>query len=165
MSETTSQSPDETSRATRNMYSVILRRLGVLVVALAVLGSVVGYLVAGTPGVWGALMGAAIAALFMVGTVVTMMLTADKPLPVATAAGVGGWLAKMILLFVVLLLVRDRDFYSPGVFFVVLVLAILGSLGIEMAAVLRARVPTVDLSARASAGESDRDGEGRSPEA
>ena len=164
MSET-HQAPDETSRATRNMYSVILRRLGVLVVALAVLGSVVGYLVAGAPGVWGALMGAGIAALFMVGTVVTMMLTADKPLPVATAAGVGGWLVKMIVLFVVLLIVRDRDFYSPGVFFVVLVVAILGSLGIEMAAVLRARVPTVDLSTRHSAGGTGGSGEARGPQA
>jgi len=165
MSETSPDHTDETSLATRNMYSVILRRLGVLVVALAVLGSVVGYLVAGIPGVWGALMGAGIAALFMIGTVVTMMLTADKPLPVATAAGVGGWLVKMILLFVVLVLVRGRDFYSPGAFFVVLVLAILGSLGIEMMAVLRARVPTVDLSARASDGGTDGTDEGRSPEA
>ncbi|PFG40698.1 hypothetical protein ATJ97_3231 [Georgenia soli] len=165
MSENPHQVPDETSRATRNMYSVILRRLGVLVVGLAVLGSVVGYLVAGTPGVWGALMGAGIAALFMVGTVATMMLTADKPLPVATAAGVGGWLVKMLLLFGVLLIVRDREFYSPGVFFVVLVLAILGSLGIEMAAVLRARVPTVDLSARPSTAGTAGTGEARDPEA
>lgn len=151
-----SQTPSETGRATRNMYALILRRLGILVTGLAVLGSAVGYLVAGTPGVWGALMGAGIAALFMLGTVVTMMLTADKPLPVATAAGVGGWMAKMVILFVVLLLVRGRDFYSPGVFFVVLVLAILGSLGIEMAAVLRARVPTVDLSRRSEGGPEER---------
>lgn len=143
-----SETPNETERATRGMYAVILRRLGILVVALAVLGSGVGYLVAGMPGVWGALMGAGIAALFMLGTVVTMMITADKPLPVATAAGVGGWGAKMVLLFVVLLIVRGRDFYSPGVFFVVLVLAIVGSLAVEMVAVLRSRVPTVDLSAR-----------------
>ncbi|GAA4288484.1 hypothetical protein [Georgenia daeguensis] len=143
-----SETPNETGRATRNMYALILRRLGILVAGLAVLGSAVGYLVAGTPGVWGALMGAGIAALFMVGTVVTMMITADKPLPLATAAGVGGWLVKMVLLLVILLLVRGKDFYSPGVFFLVLVLAIVGSLGIEMAAVLRARVPTVDLSGR-----------------
>jgi hypothetical protein len=65
----------------------------------------------------------------------------------------------------VLLLVRGRDFYSPGVFFVVLVLAIVGSLGVEMVAVLRARVPTVDLSARGAAEQPDRGAEGRSPQA
>jgi hypothetical protein len=146
----------ETTRATSAMYTTILRRLVVLVAVLAVVGSLVGYLVAGLPGVWGALMAAGVAVLFMVGTVVTMMLTADKPLPIASAAGVGGWLVKMLVLFGILLAVRDRDFYSPGVFFVVLVLAVLGSLAVESAAVLRARVPTVEP---AGAGEAkDRDG-------
>lgn len=135
---------NETTRATRTMYERILRRLAVLVVALVVGGAGVGYLVAGAPGVWGALMGAGIAAVFMLGTVVTMMATADKPLPVATAAGVGGWAVKTIVLFVVLVVVRGQDFYSPGVFFAVLVLAIVGSLGVEATEVLRSRVPNVE---------------------
>ncbi|MPV38123.1 hypothetical protein [Georgenia subflava] len=135
---------NETTRATRNMYEVILRQLIVLVAVLAAGGSVVGYLVAGLPGVWGALMGAAIAALFTLGTVITMMRTADRPVHVMSAAMVGGWIVKMILLFAVLLIVRDRDFYSPGVFFVVLALAILGSLAIEFRAILTARIPTVE---------------------
>lgn len=134
----------DTDRATRSMFDTILRRLAVLVAGLAVAGALIGYLVASLPGVWGALMGAGIAALFMIGTVATMVLTADKPVPVASAAGMGGWLVKMLLLFGVLVAVRDRDFYSPGVFFVVLVLAVLGSLVIETSAVLRTRVPTVE---------------------
>lgn len=155
---------NDTTRATRNMYEHILRRLAVLVAGLAVVGSAVGYLVAGSPGVWGALMAAGIAAVFMLGTVVTMMVTADKPLPIATAAGVGGWAVKTILLFVVLVVVRGRDFYSPGVFFVVLVVAILGSLAIEVAGVLRARVPNVEPSAPAV--ESDGAGDdGAGPDA
>ncbi|UNX53981.1 hypothetical protein MF406_13570 [Georgenia sp. TF02-10] len=139
----------ETSRATRNMYQVMLRRLAVLVAVLAVGGAGVGYLVAGLPGVWGALMAAGIATLFMLGTVVTMMVTADKPLPIASAAGVGGWLVKMLVLFGLLLAVRGADFYDRGTFFVVLVLAVLGSLAIESAGVLRARVPTVEPAPRA----------------
>ncbi|MFH5824081.1 hypothetical protein [Georgenia sp. AZ-5] len=135
---------NDTERATRNMYQVILRNLTILVLALGAVGAGVGYLLAGTPGVWGALMAAGIAALFMIGTVVTMLVTADKPVHVASAAGVGGWVVKMLLLFGVLLLVRGRDFYSPGVFFVVLVLAIVGSFAIEAVAVLRARVPNVE---------------------
>ncbi|WP_448073045.1 hypothetical protein [Georgenia yuyongxinii] len=135
---------NDTSRATRNMYEVILRNLTVLVVGLGVVGSGVGYLVAGLPGVWGALMAAGIAALFMIGTVVTMLVTADKPIQIASAAGVGGWLGKMIILFGVLLLVRGRDFYSPGTFFIVLLLALVGSFAIEATAVLKARVPNVE---------------------
>lgn len=137
-------SPSETERATRAMFRTILRRLTVLVLALAVGGVVVAGLVAGPAGVWGALLGAGIAAMFMVGTAVAMLLTADKPLHVASAAGVGGWLVKMVVLFAVLLAVRDRDFYSPGAFFVVLVLAIVGSLVIEMGTMLRARIPNVE---------------------
>lgn len=141
-------SQSETTRATRTMFQVILRRLTLLVVVLAAAGALVGWWVAGMPGVWGALMGAGIAALFMVGTALTMLLTADKPLHVASAAGVGGWLAKMVVVFVVLLLVRDRDFYSPGTFFVVLVLSILGSLTIEYVAMARARIPNVEPGPR-----------------
>jgi hypothetical protein len=105
---------------------------------------VVGYLVAGLPGLWGALMGAGVAALFMVGTAATMLATADKPLHVASAAGVGGWLAKILVLFAVLVLIKDKNFYSPGAFFVALVLAIVGSFVIEARAVLRSRVPTFE---------------------
>ncbi|KAE8763094.1 hypothetical protein [Georgenia thermotolerans] len=134
----------DTSGATRDMFRRILRQLTLLVVVLAVGGGVVGYLAAGQPGLWGALMGAGVAALFMVGTVATMLLTADKPLHVASAAGVGGWILKLILLLVLLALVRGKDFYSPGAFFVVLVLAIIGSFVIEARAVLHSRVPTFE---------------------
>ncbi|MEE6273379.1 hypothetical protein [Georgenia wangjunii] len=140
-------SETDTARATRAMFRTILRRLTVLVAVLAVGGAAVGAAVAGTPGVWGALMAAGIAALFVLGTAATMLLTADKPVHVASAAGVGGWLVKTLVVFGVLLLVRDRDFYSPGVFFAVLVLALLGSLAIEFGAMLRARVPYVEPNA------------------
>jgi hypothetical protein len=135
---------NDTTRATTAVFRTIMRRLAVLVLVLAVGGAAVGAVVAGAPGVWGALMAAGIAALFTLGTAVVMLVTADRPLHVAVAAGVGAWLGKTVLVIVVLVLVRDRDFYSPGVFFVVLVLALLGSLAIEMTALLRARVPNVE---------------------
>lgn len=141
----------ETTRAVRAMFRRILARLTTLLTALAVGGSLVGWLVAGTAGLWGALLAAGIVALFTLGTVVVMLVTADKPLYVASAAGVGGWIAKTVVLFVVLLLVRGRDFYSSGVFFVVLVVGIVGSLTIETVAYARARVPIIDASARARA--------------
>lgn len=145
----------ETTRAVRGMFRRILGQLLVLLVALAVGGALVGWLVAGTAGVWGALLAAGVVALFTLGTVLVMLLTADKPLYVASAAGVGGWIGKMVILFVVLLLVRDRDFYAPGVFFVVLVLGILGSVAIELVAYLRNRVPIIDAAAPARSSRDD----------
>lgn len=132
---------DDTTRATRTMYQTIILHLGVLLAVLLVLGAAGGYLLAAQPGLWGALMAVAIAAFFMLTTVATMLATADKPLPIASAAFVGGWLVKVLVLFGVLLAVRDRDFYHPGVFFAVLTLAIVGATALEMRAVARSRVP------------------------
>lgn len=132
---------DDTTRATRTMYQRIIRQLGVLLAALVVLGAAAGYLVAGAPGLWGALMAIAIAAFFMLTTVATMLATAAQPLPIASAAFVGGWLVKVLVLLGVLVAVRGRDFYHPLVFFVVLAVAIVGATVLEMRAVGRARVP------------------------
>lgn len=132
----------------RTMFSTVLRRMAILLVVLAVGGCAIGYLAAGTPGLWGGLLGTGLAAFFLLTTAVVMLATADKPLHVASAALVGSWLAKVVVVFVVLLVVRGRDFYHPVVFFVTLTLAILGSVAIEMSAAMRARVPHVDPSNR-----------------
>ncbi|MFC7406310.1 hypothetical protein [Georgenia alba] len=139
-----SQPESSTHVAVRAMYSTMIRRTAVLVAVLAVGGGVVGYLLAGMPGVWGALLGATIAALFMVATVVTMLLTADRPLTVVNVAVVVGLLVKLLLVFGVLVLLRGRDFYDPGVLFGVLVVAVIGSLLIEAVGVMTTRMPTVE---------------------
>ena len=84
-----------------------------------------------------------LAAFFMLTTVITMLVTAEKPLATATAGLAGGWLLKTLVLFGVLLAVRGRDFYHPGVFFVVLAAAIVGTTVVEMRAIARSRVPNV----------------------
>lgn len=136
------QVTSETSVATRRMLSAILTQLSLLLAALALGGLLVGWLVAGMAGVWGALLGVGIAAFFLVTTVVAARATADQPVHVTSAALVGAWIVKVIVLFVVLAIVRGRDFYTPGVLFVVVALAVIGSTVIEMREVARARVPT-----------------------
>ncbi|NCC95126.1 MAG: hypothetical protein EOM10_17975 [Opitutae bacterium] len=132
---------DDTTGATRAMYQTIQRQLLVLLGVLLVLGLGAGYLIAGLGGVWGALMAVAIAGFFMLTTVAIMLATADKPLAIASAAFVAGWLVKVLVLFGILIAVRGRDFYHPAVFFAVLTVAIIGSTIIEMRAVATARVP------------------------
>jgi hypothetical protein len=132
---------DDTTRATRTMYQTIVRQLLVLLGILLVLGVGAGYLIAGQGGVWGALMAVAIAGFFMLTTVAIMLATAGRPMAIASAAFVAGWLVKVLLLFGILIAVRGRDFYDPAVFFTVLTLAIIGSTIIEMRAVAGARVP------------------------
>ncbi|MEE6280647.1 hypothetical protein [Georgenia sunbinii] len=141
----------------RAMFTTVLRHLVVLLVVLGVGGGLVGYLSAGMPGLWGGLMGTGIVAFFALTTTVVMRLTADRPLHVASAAFVGSWLLKIIIVFVVLVVVRDRDFYDPLVFFITLALAIMGSLAIEMSAALHARVPHVDPSQARPPGQDPQD--------
>ena len=131
----------------RAMFSTVLRQMTVLLAVLGVGSCLVGYLVADMPGLWGGLMGTGIVAFFTLTTAVVMLATADRPLYIASAALVGSWLGKVVIVFIVLLIVRDRDFYHPLVFFVTLTLAILGSMAIEMSAALKARIPHVDPTA------------------
>lgn len=132
----------------RAMFRTALRQMALLLAVLGVLSCVVGYLAAGPPGLWGGVLGTAIVAFFTLTTAVVMLVTADRPQHVASAAFVGSWLGKVVIVFVLLIIVRDRDFYDPLVFFITLTLAILGSLAIEMSAALKARVPYVDPAQR-----------------
>ncbi|PFG37681.1 hypothetical protein ATL41_2450 [Flavimobilis soli] len=132
------------SSAVRTAFGAVLRDVVVFVGSLTVLGALVGFLVRGTEGLWGALIGAAIAALFSLTTAVIMYATADKPIHVTTASAAGAWLGKMIVLVVVLVVLKDQEFYDKVVLFVVLTLAILGSLVVEMRGLAAARVPHVE---------------------
>lgn len=135
---------NDTAVATRRMFRAIMRQLLALLAALLVLGVAVGWLVAGTPGVWGALMAVAIAAFFLLPTVVVMLLTVDKPVAVTSAALVVAWFVKMLVLLGALAAVRGADLHHRGTFFVTLALAIVASSAIEMRAAAVARVPNTE---------------------
>lgn len=132
-----------TSPELRMPFARILRTLVVFLLAVMLAGAVVGYLVEGSAGVWAAVLAIGVTALTVVVTVAVMLFTADRPIHVTTAAFGVSWVVKIALMFVVLLLVRDRDFYSPGVFFITFCVALLGSLVIEVHGAATARVPHV----------------------
>lgn len=125
-------------------------RDGLLLVAgLAVLGSLVGLLVAGVPGLWGGLIGAAIAAFFCGTTVWSMLYTVGKGATAMGAVVMGTWIAKMVVLVAVLLVLTRFDFYDRVVLFVVLLLGAVGSALLDYRAVRNGRVPYVEPSAGA----------------
>lgn len=132
---------EETAKGTREMFGAMARGMLVLLVALLVLGVGIGWGVAGMPGVWAALLGAGLAAAFTLTTVVLGQVTADKPIWVASGALLGGWVAKVVILFAVMLIVRGQDFYDRFVLFGVVVVAIIGTTAIEVREAMRARVP------------------------
>jgi hypothetical protein len=112
-------------------------------VALPV-AALLGYLVAGVPGFWGALIGMAIPICFFAITAATALLTARLGPTALGAAVLGGWLAKIVLLLVVLVVLRGADFYDRMVLFVALLIGTAGSLIAEAVIVTRTRVPYVE---------------------
>ncbi|GAB4083760.1 hypothetical protein GCM10028784_03900 [Myceligenerans cantabricum] len=137
----------ETSDAHRTERAVLrtaLRDGGLLVAGLAVVGSVVGLIVSGTAGVWGALIGAALAAFFSGVTVWSMSRTIGKDPTTMGAVVMGSWLGKMAVLVVVLVVLRGQDFYDRVILFVVLLIGAVGSALLDYRAVRGGRVPYTD---------------------
>lgn len=152
-------SPENTGYVrTDAMLAVIrtmLRRLLLASAAITVLAAGVGYLVADLPGVWAALLGAAISLLFNGATVLSMYLVAGRSPELLQIVLLGGWLVKMALLVLVLVWLREQNFYHKGVFVATLVVVVISALLVEVTTVLRARLPYVEPSTVRAQDEAD----------
>jgi hypothetical protein len=124
-------------------------RIGLLasVVALPV-AVLIGYLVAGASGAWGAAIGMGIAVGFFAITVGVALGTAGMDTTALGASVLGSWLIKMVLLIVVLVLLRDADFYSRPVLFISLLVGTIGTLVLEALVVTRTQVPYTEAPPR-----------------
>lgn len=138
----------ETTLATAALFRSLTRRLMALLLAVAGLGALAGWLVAGAAGVWGALMAAGIAAFFLLTSVLVMRGTSRQPLHVVSAVLSGAWIVKVLVLLGALWLVGDADFYDRTMFLVTLFAAVIGTSVVEIVTVMLARVPTVDTGQR-----------------
>lgn len=121
---------------------------GILTVGIAILGSVVGYFVAGGPGLVSGLIGAGLTALFMGFTALSILLAARVSKGEASSTlffGIvlGVWLLKFVVFIVVLVLLRNQPFIEPLVMLVAIIAAVIGSLVVDVIAYVGARVPYV----------------------
>lgn len=121
---------------------------GSVTAALAVVGAIVGYLVAGTTGMWSALVGVLVAAVFLGITGASILIANrwygnDLYVPVFFGIVMGGWILKFIVFILILLLLRGQPWIEPAVFFVALVASVLASLAVDVVVMLRMRVPHV----------------------
>ena len=140
---------DESIAAERSILRAAGRDGLILVVGLAVLGSIAGYLIAGMPGVWGALIGAALAGLFCGGTVLSMQLSVGKGATAMGAVVMGGWLVKIVILIAVLAVLSRQDFYDRWLLMAVVMIGAIGSAVLDYRAVKSGRLPYVQPSAGA----------------
>lgn len=124
-------------------------RVGLIAFLIALPAAVLlGYLVAGTAGAWGAAVGMGIAVGFFAITVGVALGTADMDATALGASVLGSWLIKMILLIVVLVLLRDADFYSRPVLFLSLLAGTIGTLVLEALVITRTQVPYTERPPR-----------------
>ena len=121
---------------------------GIVTGGLAVIGGVIGYLVAGTNGLWSALAGVLIAALFL-GITVASILIANRwfgdalYVPIFFGIVLGGWILKFALFLFLLFVLRDQPWVEPVIFFLCLVASVIASLLVDVLVLLRMRVPHV----------------------
>lgn len=164
----TDPTPEPTPRAgdhpeTSAVFRRALRDMTWFVVGVTVVGVAVGWLVAGLPGVWGALIGAGIALLFS-GTTALSMLTTDGAAPGRMMAVImGAWLGKVVVVIVLLAVLRGMDFYDRYVLAAVVAVAVIGSALLDYRAVSRGRVPYIQPSGAGSKVPNGDDPDGPGP--
>ncbi|MCU1407190.1 MAG: hypothetical protein JWQ43_3493 [Glaciihabitans sp.] len=137
-----------------NTAMPILRRALIygawLALAIAVIGSIIGYLVAGGSGVASALVGTVMAAVFLGITSGSILLAnraskSDMFNPAFFVTVMGGWLLKFILFLVIVFLLKDQDWVQPVVLFLSIVAGVIGSLAVDVIVVATSRQPYVDV--------------------
>lgn len=129
--------------------SVLLRVLiygGVLALAIAVVGGFIGFSVAGTSGLVSALVGTGMAVLFLAITVVSILLVLRLPLAVLAGVVVGAWLVKFVLFIILIAVLRDQPWVEPMVLFVSVVVAVVGTLVVDVVTIVTSRLPYVDTA-------------------
>lgn len=125
--------------------------LGAIVtIAIAVVGGSIGFSLAGMTGVWSALVGSAVAFVFM-GITAGSILVGQKASGGSIASGIffavvlGAWLLKFVLFLVVAFAIKNSDFFDVVIAFGCVIAAVIGALVSDVIAITRARVPIVDM--------------------
>jgi len=125
----------------RQVYRRASRILAIFLGILTILALLIGWLVAGSSGLWAAVIGVALAGLFCGGTMWSITRTIGAA-PISMAATIMlTWLAKLIILIAVLAFLRGRDFYQPHLLFAVIAVGMLGALVIQALTVKRSHLP------------------------
>jgi drug/metabolite transporter (DMT)-like permease len=145
----------------RPVFRRIITWGAVLAVALAIVGGVVGLLVADTPGLVGGLLGAVLSVVFLGLTAVSVLvaLRVSKGQMISGAffgIVMGTWLLKFIVFIVLLVALKDRTWVDFPVLAIVIIAGVVGSLVIDVVAVAKARIPIgVQLPGDGSGGSAD----------
>lgn len=126
---------------------LVLRRAGVVTLVVGIIGTIIGGLVAGTPGVIGGALGTVIVLVFFsVGQIVLGAVLKNNPQN-AMMVAMTLYLVKIGVLLVLLLVLQDATFFAPKVFAAVIVSCTLAWTFVEVWIFSRTQVLYVDPAA------------------
>ena len=156
---------DETGADDQGQFAPLVAAIRFGTVGLAVVtvvSLVVWGLIAGGPGVWGALVGAAVGGAFILATVITMYATRNVAPTTTGAILLGSWLLKIIIAIAVMVVVRRMDFYDTAALVVTIIAVLVVMLAAESTAIGRTNTPYV--TPEASPGPADGRADSGSPD-
>ncbi|MGO2658816.1 hypothetical protein [Mycetocola reblochoni] len=130
------------------VFRTIVRAGLLLALAIAVVGGVVGWLVVGSTGLVGALLGAVVAAVLVTMTAASILFAnrfQDTPGYVTTffAIVLGGWVLKFVIFIVLVLTLSGQPWLDRTVFLLCIIAGVLVSLILDVVIVSRARIGNV----------------------
>lgn len=131
------------SKAANALFRKVLTLGSALIGVIAIVGGLVGYLVANTDGLTSALIGAGLTLVFVSLTALSVWFGSKLPLGGFFGMVLGGWLVKIIGFALVIGALKDADFINGPVLFFTLVAAILGTLAVDSFVALKARIPVI----------------------
>jgi hypothetical protein len=95
------------------------------------------------PGIWGVLIGAVIGGGFVLATVGIVLLTSDTNPQTTMIVVLGSWLVKFVVVLIVILIIKNMDFYDHTAMAVTVILALVVGLATESLGVLRTTTTNV----------------------
>ena len=128
----------------KQLFSKALRLTAYLAIAIVVAGGALGLMIYGMPGLYSALIGAAVAAVFGTLTILSIRFGSRLGLNGFYALVLGGWLMKILLFALLLGALQSAEFISGPMFFFSVVASVLGGLAIDSYLVLSAKLPAVE---------------------
>lgn len=111
--------------------------------AIAVVGGLIGFALAGPIAAWSAVMGAAMAGVFLGITAASILWAVRYDIVGFFAIVLGAWLLKFVAFIVAAIALRDQPWINPTALFLSLIAGVISSLVVDVVVVMKTRIPYV----------------------
>jgi hypothetical protein len=135
---------------------------GLYCAVVAVVGALIGWLVAGERGLIAAIFAAGMTIVFL-GLTAASMIVANRVAKngmndpgIFFGIVLGTWFLKLIIFFITGIALRGAPWFDPVVFGATVIIAVLGTLVIDLVTVVRSRTPDIEVELPQVTDDSDR---------